>query len=1007
MRIYLSLLLVFLLWFSACMQLEAQSSQWTPENHRIQYQKFVWKYVSSSNFEVYYVDRNEVLAKTALTYLESDVNRVIELLSYSPYTKIKVFIYPNQEEWLQSNSGISIASSADAAAENLAKFRIEIAFKDNLAEFKKDLTKQVARIYLHDLLFGGSVKDVLQNSLLLNVSDWFVLGMAAYLAEGDSPDMHRFTYQIISENKIRKLQLVKGKEAEYLGQSIWAYVAATYGNQAIGNIVNLTRIIRSEQSSISSTIRKPFSKFLKDWYDYYLNEAKQLEVNSQKIFPLSDLAAPGVVFNSLRVSPDGTREVWVSNESGRFRVHLHTLATNKTQIIFQTGLKDLNRSSEGRGPLLSWSDPNHLSVLYSEQGFAWYRSFQIATSGTYKAEEKRKLANLSYLGMSASPNGTKLLVRVLEKGQVDVGIFDLKRNRLNLITKDTYDESEALWLANNQVLYVSDRYIDSLPAPRSVVSSVFIYHPEDSENPTRLFSTSGKIQNVQFRSDSVAYFLQSQSNGNRLIRMNLPDTTFQQLDVRSIAWENMELSTKGISSLERDILTDKIVYYPWSSVDEIPSSAWIPGIFETAAPVVEDLAATNSISSDAARKTRKARLERQQSLRLKKEPGKFVGPMNYENSFVINSSEGQFKSDPLRGIGYSYEIKANDLLENHLFKAGAFVTANLRNADLWGEYAYLANKLDWKFRYDRKVYSQDIDADAQKIRYNRFALTATYPFSLLSRLSITGMYSSNRLFSTYNLAAPEDYAGYAGTSVQYLLDKTVQAGANLRTGLRLDVVAEAHKDVQNAGDYVRFGLDARYYYKISNTFYVASRFSASHQLGLRAPAAMLGGMENWLFNKNETRTQESPLGLNGLANRDVFMSNFVAPLRGFSLNKLSGNSHLLLNVEIRMPVKSLMAIESSSLLNSLQLVGFTDVGTAWSGSSPFEKSNGFNTNVYGGKTNPFQATVTDYRNPFLVGYGFGARAAVFGYFVKFDYAFGLENKEVKPPVAYLTLGYDF
>ena len=44
---------------------------------------------------------------------------------------------------------------------------------------------------------------------------------------------------------------------------------------------------------------------------------------------------------------------------------------------------------------------------------------------------------------------------------------------------------------------------------------------------------------------------------------------------------------------------------------------------------------------------------------------------------------------------------------------------------------------------------------------------------------------------------------------------------------------------------------------------------------------------------------------------------------------------------------------------------------------------------------------------FLVGYGFGARATVFGYFVKFDYAFGLENKEVKSPVTYLTLGYDF
>jgi len=284
MRILKSFFAVLLLLSFTLPELKAQGSQWIPENHRIQYQKFQWKFVASSNFEVYYLDKNELLAKSTLSYLEADFLRIIELISYSPVQKVKIFIYPNHESWLQSNSGISLADAKDVEEQNLAKFRIEIPFKDNVGSFKKELTKQVARVYLQDLLFGGSVKDVLQNSLLLSVSDWYVLGLSAYIASGDSPEMRRFTYQIISENKIRKLPLAKGKEAELLGQSIWSYISTTYGKQAIGNIVNLTRIIRSEQSSVSSTIRKPFSKFLKDWFEYYLNDAKQLEVNSQKVF---------------------------------------------------------------------------------------------------------------------------------------------------------------------------------------------------------------------------------------------------------------------------------------------------------------------------------------------------------------------------------------------------------------------------------------------------------------------------------------------------------------------------------------------------------------------------------------------------------------------------------------------------------------------------------------------------------------------------------------------------
>ncbi len=1005
MRIYLSLLLALLLWFSACTQLEAQSSQWLPENHRIQYQKFQWKFVASSNFEIYYLEKNEPMAKSTLAFLEADFVRVTELISYSPVQKVKIFIYPNHESWLQSNSGISLANAKDVEEENLSKFRVEIAFKDNLGSFKQELTKQVARVYLQDLLYGGSVKDVLQNSLLLNVSEWYVLGMAAYIASGDSPDMRRFTYQIISENKIRKLPLARGKEAELLGQSIWFYIASTYGKQAVGNILNLTRIIRSEQSSISSTIRKPFSKFLKDWFDYYLNDAKQLEVNSQKVFSTDEFKASQTKMSTYRLSPDGLHEVWVTDEAGRFSVNLHTIGLNKSQVILQSGLKDVNRITSGKGPLLSWSAKNQLAVLYSDQGYSWFKTFQIDKSGKAKGEDKKKIANLSYLDMEMSASGTKMLVRVIEKGQVDVGIYDLKRNRLNPVTKDAFDETEAHFLPDNRILYLTDRYIDSLPAPAAPFTSAFIWSPEEPENPTRLFSTSGRVFNFQFRSDSIAYFLQAQNQGNRLIRLQLADTTFQQMAVRSVAWDNFEVSPSGISSIENTILVDKIARYSWASLDELTNSSWIPTIVDPV--VLNSIEPVLSETTDLAKKSRRARLERQQTIRLKREPGKLIGPLDYENSFVMNTSEGLFKSDPIRGIGYAYEVKANDLLENHLFKAGAFLTANLRNSDIWGEYSYLANKLDWTFRYDRKVLGQDTEADAQKIRFNRFALSATYPFSLLSRLTVTGTYSTNRLFSQYSLNTQEDYSGYAGTQLNYVFDNTVPMGENLRTGVKFSLVAEGHKDLVNTGDFVRLGLDARYYKKLSNTFYLATRFSASHQMGSKTQASMLGGMDNWLFNKSETRNQETPLGLGGLANRDVFMSQFISPLRGFALNKLSGNSHLLFNAELRIPVKSLFTIESSSIVNSVQLVGFSDVGTAWSGSSPFAKSNGFNTNVYGGNTNPFQATVTDYRNPFLVGYGFGARATVFGYFVKFDYAFGLENKEVKSPISYLTLGYDF
>ena len=113
--------------------------------------------------------------------------------------------------------------------------------------------------------------------------------------------------------------------------------------------------------------------------------------------------------------------------------------------------------------------------------------------------------------------------------------------------------------------------------------------------------------------------------------------------------------------------------------------------------------------------------------------------------------------------------------------------------------------------------------------------------------------------------------------------------------------------------------------KLSNSFILAARLSASNALGAAAPQTMLGGVDNWLFIQREGRNKENPMGTGGIAQRDVFMSDVASPLRGFNVNKLSGQSHILLNLELRVPLKSLRNTHLQSpspipLGNSLHLV---------------------------------------------------------------------------------------
>jgi hypothetical protein len=493
--------------------------------------------------------------------------------------------------------------------------------------------------------------------------------------------------------------------------------------------------------------------------------------------------------------------------------------------------------------------------------------------------------------------------------------------------------------------------------------------------------------------------------GQELVSYHTSDKKLYQTIIKSGDWSSYQWVKDVLVVKNRSVLQDQMQLLSASQVSALPAYLWYPLLPDTSqvvAPLISN--EENKRSTDI----RKSRIERQQALRLRKDSNRLLGPLDYQNSFVMNGSEGSFKIDPIRGLGYSMDFKMNDLMENHLLKVGGYVSANIKNVDLWGEYAYLANKVDWTLRVDRKILDQETELNSQKIRYNRVELKSVYPFNLLSKLSLSGMFTSNRAIDQYNLSTPEDVSSYVGGRLSYTFDNTVHWAENLQTGFRMYAGVEFQKSLQQQS-FTRFTLDARHYLKITNSLFLATRISGSHAVGGAATQTLLGGMDNWLFIDREARNKENPLGTAGIARRDVFMSDFATSMRGFKMNKLSGNSHLLLNAELRVPLKSLIgpSYSKSQLLNTFQFIGFFDMGSAWTGANPFSRSNGFNTNTYGGNTNPFQATVTDFRNPFLFGYGLGARANVVGYFIKLDYAYGIENDEIKSPITYLTLGHDF
>ncbi|HRE98175.1 MAG TPA: hypothetical protein PK637_15540, partial [Flavobacteriales bacterium] len=74
---------------------------------------------------------------------------------------------------------------------------------------------------------------------------------------------------------------------------------------------------------------------------------------------------------------------------------------------------------------------------------------------------------------------------------------------------------------------------------------------------------------------------------------------------------------------------------------------------------------------------------------------------------------------------------------------------------------------------------------------------------------------------------------------------------------------------------------------------------------------------------------------------------------------------------------------------------------------PYSDDNAFNTIQYSSQGNPVIITIKNQREPIIYGYGWGLRSKLFGYFLRFDWAWGVDDGLRLAPVRYFSLTLDF
>lgn len=379
-----------------------------------------------------------------------------------------------------------------------------------------------------------------------------------------------------------------------------------------------------------------------------------------------------------------------------------------------------------------------------------------------------------------------------------------------------------------------------------------------------------------------------------------------------------------------------------------------------------------------------------------------------DNAFVNSTYQtftggGSFNNPGLNGF---FKTGITDILDDYKVVGGFRITGNLNTNEVFISAQNFKRRIDKQLIFHRQSIEDLISASTLAQVYT-YTLTykLNYPFSDFSALrgNVLGrndrtVYQSN---SDRNLERPDDLQWTGGLKLEYVFDNTLPMGLNLYRGTRLKIFAEYFQEIdKEAKNLFVVGFDARNYIKVHRELIWANRIAASTSFGQQKLAYFLGGVDQWIA---PTYNNEIPVDFS----QNYAFQALATNMRGHPQNIRNGNSFAVINSELRWPIFRYLINRpiKSNFIYNFQIVGFGDIGTAWTGLHPFSEENSLNREEI--QQGSVLITLNNKREPIVGGFGLGVRTKFIGYFIRLDYAWGVENREINDGFWYISLSMDF
>lgn len=420
----------------------AVSAQYFGRN-KIQYHDYEWHVLSTPHFDIHYYNGAEEFAVRAGLVLEDGYDEYTYKLKEVLPWKVPVILYSNHADFLETNVTTGQLSEGVQAFAEPSRRRIVLPFTSSFKEFQHTATHELAHVFTFQIFYNRMLDNVFTRNYLFPLPLWVMEGSAEYLSEGWDADADMFIRDAVIHDYLYPFYLISGFYVYKEGQSVFNYIADTYGHGKVLEFFAALAGTRSTGAALERTLGlneeqlyEQWSKSLRKHYWPLYPDKEELDEVGRR---LTDHIADHAYYNTKPVlSPDGEMIVFFSDHEGMVKVRVISALDGKEVANVVTSSRSNRYESLHLLTSSVCFDPTGQFVAFvalsKGHDALFVRNIKTAEERVYQIESNGLTAPAWH------PTRDEIVLSATYHGQTDLLLVDLKDGTTRRLTDDVADQ---------------------------------------------------------------------------------------------------------------------------------------------------------------------------------------------------------------------------------------------------------------------------------------------------------------------------------------------------------------------------------------------------------------------------------------------------------------------------------------------------------------------------------------------------------------------------------------